>query len=79
MAFNVTGLTDYTNEQSTELVVKSLFGSKTAAVLQAAGQVQVGVKSAEALNILTVKFIFSKTAVGLRVQETQLSLSVTSQ
>ena len=52
MAFNVTGLTDYTNEQSTELVVKSLFGAKTASVLQAAGQVQVGVKSAEALNIL---------------------------
>ena len=40
MAFNVTGLTNYTNEQSTELVVKSLFGGKTAALLQAAGQVK---------------------------------------
>jgi hypothetical protein len=40
MAFNVTGLTNYTNEQSTELVIKSLFGSKTAAVLQAAGQAE---------------------------------------
>ena len=58
MAFNVTGLTDYTNEQSTELVVKSLFGGKTAAVLQAAGQVQVGVKSAEALNILSSDVFF---------------------
>lgn len=53
MSFNVTGLTNYTNELSTELVIKSLFGGKTAAVLQAAGQVQVGVKSAEALNILS--------------------------
>jgi len=64
MAFNVTGLTDYTNEQSTELVVKSLFGSKTAAVLQAAGQVQVGVKSAEALNILTSDVFFQADGCG---------------
>jgi hypothetical protein len=64
MAFNVTGLTNYTNEQSTELVVKSLFGSKTAAVLQAAGQVQVGVKSAEALNILSSDVFFQADGCG---------------
>ena len=64
MAFNVTGLTNYTNEQSTELVVKSLFGSKTAAVLQAAGQVQVGVKSAEALNILSSDVYFQSDSCG---------------
>jgi hypothetical protein len=64
MAFNVTGLTNYTNEQSTELVIKSLFGSKTAAVLQAAGQVQVGVKSAEALNILSSEVYFQQDGCG---------------
>jgi hypothetical protein len=64
MAFNVTGLTDYTNEQSTELVVKSLFGGKTAAVLQAAGQVQVGIKSAEALNILSSDVFFQADGCG---------------
>jgi hypothetical protein len=64
MAFNVTGLTNYTNEQSTELVIKSLFGSKTAAVLQAAGQVQVGVKSAEALNILSSDVFFQNDGCG---------------
>jgi hypothetical protein len=64
MAFNVTGLTDYTNQQSTDLVLKSLFGSKTAAVLQAAGQVQVGVKSAEALNILTGDVYFQADGCG---------------
>mgnify|MGYP001815836594 FL=1 len=64
MAFNVTGLTDYTNEQSTELVVKSLFGAKTASVLQAAGQVQVGVKSAEALNILNSSVFFQADGCG---------------
>lgn len=64
MAFNVTGLTNYTNELSTELVVRSLFGSKTAAVLQAAGQVQVGVKSAEALNILSSDVFFQADGCG---------------
>jgi hypothetical protein len=64
MAFNVTGLTNYTNELSTELVVRSLFGSKTAAVLQAAGQVQVGVKSAEALNILSSDVYFQQDGCG---------------
>ena len=64
MSFNVTGLTNYTNEQSTELVVKSLFGGKTAALLQAAGQVQVGVKSAEALNILDSDVYFQADGCG---------------
>ena len=64
MAFNVTGLTNFTNEQSTELVVKSLFGGKTAALLQAAGQVQVGVKSAEALNILDSDVYFQSDSCG---------------
>ena len=64
MAFNVSALANYTNEQSTELVLKSLFGSKTASLLQAAGQVQVGVKSAEALNILTSDVYFQADGCG---------------
>ena len=64
MAFNVSALANYTNEQSTELVLKSLFGGKTAAILQAAGQVQVGVKSAEALNILTSDVYFQADGCG---------------
>jgi hypothetical protein len=64
MAFNVSALANYTNEQSTELVLKSLFGSKTASILQAAGQVQVGVKSAEALNILTSDVYFQNDGCG---------------
>ena len=64
MAFNVSALANYTNEQSTELVLKSLFGGKTAAVLQAAGQVQVGVKSAEALNILTTSVFLQADGCG---------------
>ena len=64
MAFNVSALSNYTNEQSTELVLKSLFGGKTAATLQAAGQVQVGVKSAESLNILTSDVFFQADGCG---------------
>jgi hypothetical protein len=41
-----------------------LFGGKTAAVLQAAGQVQVGVKSAEALNILTTSVFLQADGCG---------------
>jgi hypothetical protein len=64
MAFNVSGLTNYTNEVSTELVVRSLFGGKTAATLQAAGQVQVGVKSAQALNILSSELFLQSDGCG---------------
>lgn len=64
MAFNVTGLTNYVNEQNTDILIKSLFGSKTASVLQAAGQVQVGVKSAEALNILSSDVYFQADGCG---------------
>lgn len=64
MAFNVSALTNYVNEQNTDILVKSLFGSKTAAMLQAAGQVQVGVKSAEALNILSSDVYFQADGCG---------------
>jgi hypothetical protein len=64
MAFNVSALTNYVNEQNTDILVKSLFGSKTASMLQAAGQVQVGVKSAEALNILASDVYFQADGCG---------------
>jgi len=63
MSFNVSALTNYVNEQNTDILVKSLFGSKTAAMLQA-GQVQVGVKSAEALNILSSDVYFQADGCG---------------
>lgn len=65
MAFVVSSLTNYTNEQSTELLGKALFGGKTAAMLYNAGQVQVGVKSAEALNILSSDVYFQTDACSL--------------
>lgn len=64
MAFNVSTLANYTDQLSTELVVRSLFGGKTAAILQAAGQVQVGVKSAQALNILSSDLFLQTDGCG---------------
>jgi len=64
MSFVVSSLANYTNEQSTDLLVKALFGSKTASTLQTAGQVQVGVKSASALNLLNSTVYFQADGCG---------------
>lgn len=64
MSFNVSSLANYTNEQSTDLLVKALFGNKTAGLLQTANQVQVGIKSAAALNILASTVYFQADGCG---------------
>lgn len=64
MSFTVSSLANYTNEQSTDLLVKALFSNKTAATLYAANQVQVGVKSAAALNILASTVYFQADGCG---------------
>jgi hypothetical protein len=64
MAFSVGSLANYTNEQSTDLLVKALFGSKTATLLQSSNQVQVGIKSAAALNILASTVFFQADGCG---------------
>ena len=64
MAFVVSSLANYTNEQSTDLLVKALFGSKTASTLQSAGQVQVGVKSSATLNLLNSTVFFQADGCG---------------
>jgi len=57
-------IAELTNEQSTDLLVKALFGSKTSSTLQSANQVQVGVKSASALNILASTVFFQADGCG---------------
>ena len=64
MSFTVSSLAAYTNEQSTDLLVKALFSNKTAATLYAANQVQVGVKSAASLNILASTVYFQADGCG---------------
>ena len=64
MAFVVNGLTDYTKEVKTDLLVKSMFSGKTASLLQGAGQVIPGIKSAEILPILSSDVFFQADACG---------------
>jgi hypothetical protein len=52
MAFDVTGLSNYTKEESLQLLTKAMFTAKTASLLQSAGQVLPNIKSAEILPLL---------------------------
>ena len=64
MAFVVSGLTNYTKETQLELLVKAMFSSKTATLLQGAGQVIPGIKSAEALPLLSSDVFFQADGCG---------------
>ena len=64
MAFVVSGLTDYTKEVKTDLLVKSMFTAKTASLLQGVGQVVPGIKSAEILPLLSSDLYFQTDGCG---------------
>lgn len=53
MAFDVSGLTAYVEQEHDTLLVKALFSSKSATLFQSAGQVLPGVKSSKDLPILS--------------------------
>ncbi len=50
MAFNVDALAAYTEQNEALLVTDSVLGAKTAALIKSAGNVMIGVKSAETIN-----------------------------
>ncbi len=58
MAFNVAALADYTEQNEALLVTSSVLGAKTASLIKSAGNVMVGVKSAETINIMDTDAIF---------------------
>jgi len=58
MAFNVSALADYTEQNEALLVTSSVLGSKTASLIKSAGNVMVGVKSSETINIMDTDAIF---------------------
>jgi hypothetical protein len=58
MAFSVGNLTNYTKEEQTQLLVKAMYSGKTAALLQGANQIVAGVKSSQALPLLTSTILF---------------------
>jgi hypothetical protein len=58
MAFSVGSLANYTKENEALLVTSSVLGAKTAALIKSAGNVMVGVKSAETINIMDTDAFF---------------------
>jgi len=62
MAFNVSALADYTEQNEALLVTSSVLGAKTAQLIKSAGGVMVGVKSSETINIMDTDAIFQSGA-----------------
>lgn len=58
MAFVVSSLSNYTEENAAQLVASSVLGAKTASLIKGQGNVMVGVKSAETINIMDTDAIF---------------------
>ena len=58
MAFSVSTLADYTKENEALLVTSSVLGAKTAQLIKSSGNVMVGVKSSETINIMDTDAFF---------------------
>lgn len=58
MAFDVSGLSNYTKENEAMLVTSLVTGAKTASIIYAQGNLQTGVKSAEKINIMETDATF---------------------
>jgi hypothetical protein len=58
MAFNVDALAAYTEQNEALLVTSAVLGAKTASLIKSAGNVMIGVKSSETINIFDTDAIF---------------------
>lgn len=58
MSFNVSALANYTIENQDQLVSAAVLGAKTATLIKTQGNVMVGVKSAEKINIMDTDAVF---------------------
>lgn len=58
MGFDVSALANYTKENEALLVTSSVLGAKTAALIKSAGNIMVGVKSSEKINLMETDAIF---------------------
>lgn len=75
MALNVATLTDYVIENENMLVIKSIFGARTAELILDEGTVMTGVKFAEKINILATDAIFQSGEGCTRVSSGTTSLT----
>lgn len=62
MAFSLGSLTAYVEQNTDVLLVKSIFGAKTADILSREGTMMTGVKSTETINLLATDTIFQDGA-----------------
>jgi hypothetical protein len=58
MALDLSGLTNYVRENELQLTSAAIFSAKTASLIESLGNVQVGIKSAETINIMTTDAVF---------------------
>jgi len=58
MALDLTGLTNYVKENEQQLATSLVFAPKTARLIEAAGNVQVGIKSSEKINLMETDAVF---------------------
>lgn len=62
MALDLSALTNYVKENEAQLTAAAIFSAKTASLIEAKGNVQVGIKSAETINIMTTDAVFQSGA-----------------
>ena len=58
MALDLSALSNYVKENELQLTSAAIFSAKTASLIEARGNVQVGIKSAETINIMTTDAVF---------------------
>ena len=58
MALDLSALTNYVKENELQLTSAAIFSAKTASLIEERGNVQVGIKSAETVNIMTTDAVF---------------------
>lgn len=58
MALDLSALTNYVRENELQLTSAAIFSAKTASLIEALGNVQVGIKSSETINIMTTDAVF---------------------
>lgn len=58
MALDLSGLSNYVKENEQQLATSLVFKPKTAQLIEAAGNVQVGIKSSEKINVMETNAVF---------------------
>jgi len=58
MSLDLDALSNYVKENEQQLTAQAIFSGKTASLIEAKGNVQVGIKSSETINIMTTDAVF---------------------